>query len=598
MAPFLARWASLSAKPFGFWLGALALAGCHDAARPAADERRVFRYNQPEALSSLDPAFARNQANSWAVSQLFNGLMELDSTLLPVPALARHYTISPDGRTYTFVLRQGVLFHENEAVFMPSGADTEALIEQELKDHPERSRAEVEKYGTEAYPVATRQVVAQDFVYSFKRILDPATASSGGWIFRGKVLEKPDGSISDTAFVAANDSTLRIHLKEPFIPFLGILTMPYAYVVPREAVEKYGKDFREHPVGTGPFRFKLWDEGNVLLYERNPDYWRTDRQGRKLPYLDAVAVSFLPDRKTEFLTFMQGKLDFLSGIRAGSRDLIMHPDGTIRADFKGKFTVQKAPYLNTEYLGFQLDSANLIGEQAMQGRALRDKRVRQALNYALNKPEMLTYLLNRVGHAGTSGFVPTALPSFSEKEVPGYTFQPQKSRQLLRAAGYGPQRPLKLRLSTVLERKEIGEYLQKQWANVGVQVQIDINQSAAQQDLVDNGRVAFFAKSWLGDYPDAENYLALFYSPNFSPAGPDKTHFKSVAYDKLYDEARRTQNVAKRTALYQAMDRIVVEESPVISLYYDEVVRLTQNNVRGLTPNPMNQLLLERVRKE
>jgi ABC-type transport system substrate-binding protein len=564
MPPFLARWASLLAKPFGFSLGLLALAGCHDAARPAADERRVFRYNQPEALSSLDPAFARNQANSWAVSQLFNGLMELDSTLLPVPALARRYSISPDGRLYTFVLRPGVRFHDSNVFAGGKG----------------------------------REVTAADFVYSFKRILDAATASSGGWIFRGKVLEKPDGTPSDTAFVAANDSTLRIHLKEPFIPFLGILTMPYAYVVPHEAVEKYGKDFREHPVGTGPFRFKLWDESNVLLYDRNPSYWRTDRQGRKLPYLDAVAVSFLPDRKTEFLTFMQGKLDFLSGIRAGSRDLIMHPDGTIREDFQGKFTVQKAPYLNTEYLGFQLDSANLIGEQAIQGRALRDKRVRQALNYALNKPEMLTYLLNRVGHAGTSGFVPTALPSFSEKEVPGYTFQPQKARQLLRAAGYGPQRTLKLRLSTVLERKEIGEYLQKQWANVGVQVQIDINQSAAQQDLVDNGRVAFFAKSWLGDYPDAENYLALFYSPNFSPAGPDKTHFKSAAYDKLYDEARRTQDVAKRTALYQAMDRIVVEESPVISLYYDEVVRLTQNNVHGLTPNPMNQLLLERVYKD
>ena len=564
MSAFLARWAAALARPATSLAALLLLAGCHDAARPAADERRVFRYNQPEALSSLDPAFARNQANSWAVSQLFNGLMELDSTLLPVPALARRYSISPDGRLYTFVLRPGVRFHDSDVFAGGKG----------------------------------RAVTAADFVYSFRRILDAATASSGGWIFRGKVLEKPDGNPSDTAFVAVNDSTLRIHLKEPFIPFLGILTMPYAYVVPHEAVAKYGKDFREHPVGTGPFQFKLWDEGNVLLYERNPGYWRTDRQGNKLPYLDAVAVSFLPDRKTEFLTFMQGKLDFLSGIRAGSRDLIMHPDGTIRDDFKGKFTVQKAPYLNTEYLGFQLDSANLIGEQAIQGRALRDKRVRQALNYALNKPEMLTYLLNRVGHAGTSGFVPTALPSFSEKEVPGYSYQPQKARQLLRAAGYGPQRPLRLRLSTVLERKEIGEYLQKQWADVGAQVQIDINQSAAQQDLVDNGRVAFFAKSWLGDYPDAENYLALFYSPNFSPAGPDKTHFKNAAYDKLYDEARRTQDVAKRTALYQAMDRIVVEESPVISLYYDEVVRLTQNNVRGLTPNPMNQLLLERVRKE
>jgi len=161
-----------------------------------------------------------------------------------------------------------------------------------------------------------------------------------------------------------------------------------------------------------------------------------------------------------------------------------------------------------------------------------------------------------------------------------------------------PGRPLRLRLSTVAERKAISEYLQKNWADAGIQVQIDINQSATQQELVSGGRAAFFAGSWLGDYPDAENYLSLFYSPNFSPAGPDKTHFKSAAYDKLYDQARREVDLAKRTALYQAMDRIVVAESPVIPLYYDQVVRLTQNNVRGLKANPMNQLLLERVRKE
>ncbi|WP_262922946.1 ABC transporter substrate-binding protein [Hymenobacter cellulosilyticus] len=160
-----------------------------------------------------------------------------------------------------------------------------------------------------------------------------------------------------------NDSTLRIHLQEPFIPFLGILAMPYAYVVPREAVAKYGKDFREHPVGTGPFRFKEWDEGNAIIYHRNPTYWKKDEQGRQLPYVDAVQISFIQDRKTEFLTFMQGKLDFLSGIRAGSRDLIMHPDGTVREDFQGKFRLQKAPYLNTEYLGFQLDPTNLRGRR-------------------------------------------------------------------------------------------------------------------------------------------------------------------------------------------------------------------------------------------
>jgi ABC-type oligopeptide transport system substrate-binding subunit len=129
-------------------------------------------------------------------------------------------------------------------------------------------------------------------------------------------------------------------------------------------------------------------------------------------------------------------------------------------------------------------------------------------------------------------------------------------------------------------------------------VQIDVNQSAAQQELVDNGRAAFFSKSWLGDYPDAENYLALFYSPNFSPAGPDKTHYKSAEYDRLYTQAIREQDAARRIELYQAMDKLVVRDQPVISLYYDEIIRLTQRNVQGLRPNPMNQLLLERVRKK
>ena len=539
------------------------LTGCQSPA-PATDARRVFRYNQPESLTSLDPAFARNQANTWAVTQLYNGLVELDDSLKPGPSIARRYEISPDGKTYTFWLRPNVRFHDAEVFAGGKG----------------------------------RRVTATDFVYSFKRLLDGPTASPGGWIFRGKVLTTADGEPSDTAFVAVNDSTLRIHLQEPFIPFLGILTMPYAYVVPREAVLKYGKDFREHPVGTGPFVFREWDEGNAIIYHRNPGYWKKDAQGQLLPYLDAVQISFIQDRKTEFLTFMQGKLDFLSGIRSGSRDLILYPDGAVREDFRGKFQLQKVPYLNTEYLGMQQDPANLRGDNAETGRALRDKRVRQALNYALNKPEFLAYFLNNVGKPGNSGFVPASLPSFSPTLVPGYTYQPEKARALLKAAGYGPGKPLKLRLSTVAETKEYCEYYQKKWAEIGVQVEIDVNQGAAHGELIDNGRAAFFTRSWLGDYPDAENYLALFYSKNFAPAGPNKTHFKSPAYDRLYEQAKLEQDTEKRYDLYRQMDRIVVEECPVVAVYYDEVVRLTQNNVRGLTPNPMNQLVLERVRKE
>ncbi len=531
---------------------------CTEAAK-GGEARTVFRYNQPEALSSLDPAFARNQANIWATTQLYNGLVELGQDLKTGPGIAKRWDVSEDGRSYTFYLRDDVYFHDSEV--FPGGKG--------------------------------RKVTAKDVEYSFKRIIDPKTASTGAWIFNDKVLTDKSGAISDTAFLAVNDTTFKVYLNEPFIAFLEILTMPYAYVVPKEAVAKYGKDFRANPVGTGPFKFELWDEGNAIVMHRNPKYFKKDEKGQQLPYLDAVQISFITDRKSEFLTFMQGKLDFLSGIKEGSRDLILNNDGTVQADFAGKFTVQKVPYLNTEYIGFQLDPKNLKDSNP----ALNDKRVRQALNYAINKKEMIAYFRNNIGIPGHSGMVPPSLPSYSEKAVPGYTYNPKKAVELLKAAGYTSANPLKMRLSTVAEHKELAEYMQKKWAEVGARVQIDINQAPAHQETVDNGRAPFFMKSWLGDYPDAENYLALFYSKNFSPVGPNKTHFKNAEFDRLYEQAKLERDVQKRWQMYQAMDRIVVEECPVIALYYDEIVRLTQNNIRGLEPNPMNMLKLERVRK-
>nr|WP_234462587.1 ABC transporter substrate-binding protein [Adhaeribacter terrigena] len=534
----------------------LAFSACNSQ-KEAENDKRVFRYNQPEALSSLDPAFARNQANIRAITQLYNGLVELDDSLKPAPAIARSWDISPDGLRYTFHLRSDVYFHDSPV--FPNGKG--------------------------------RRVIAPDFVYSFNRILNPATASTGAWIFNGKVLESAKGIVSDTAFKALNDSTLLVYLTEPFIAFTEILSMPYAFVVPQEAVQQYGKDFREHPVGTGPFRFKLWDEGNALVFHKNPNYWKKDKAGNQLPYLDAVHISFITDKKMEFINFQQKKLDFLSGIKEGTRDIILQPDGSLQPDFSGKFTVQKAPYLNTEYIGFQLDPQNL------KTKPVSDKRVRQALNYAINKKEMIRYYRNGLGIPGNSGMVPPSLPSFNDSLVKGYGFDPKKSRELLKAAGYDSKNPFEIKLSTVAEHKELAEYFQKKWSDVGVKCEIEINQAPAHQEQVDNGRSTFFMKSWLGDYPDAENYLALFYSKNFSPAGPNKTHFKNARYDEFYEKAKLEQNLQTRWKLYQEMDKIVVEECPVIVLFYDEVLMLTQNNIEGLTANPMNTLKLEAVKK-
>lgn len=550
-----------------FWISiivALLLTSCAGVGENSSDweggDKKVFRYNQADGLSSLDPAFARNQANCWATTQIYSGLFELSDDLYTVPNLVDTWKISEDGKTYTFNIKQGVFFHDSEV--FPGGKG--------------------------------REVKASDFVYSFKRILDSKTASTGAWIFNDKVEKDENGVPVDNWVEAPEDYKLIVRLKEPFGPFLEILTMPYTFVVPKEAVEKYGKDFRVNPIGTGPFTFKSWDEGNSLVLLKNENYWRKDNNGKQLPYLDAILVSFISDKNQELLTFQQKKLDFVSySGQPSSIDLILKDDGTPSPDFAGKYVVQKEPYLNTEYIGFQLDPEKYEDKD----HPILDKRFRKALNYAINREELVSFLLNNLGVPGTAGIMPPAVAAYDAEKVVGYNYDPKKAEDLLKEAGYpGGEGLPTLKLYTTIQSKPMVEYLQKQWEAVGIKVEIEINQVATHQELVDNGRVNFFRGSWLGDYPDAENYLSMFYSKNKAPLGPNKTHFANVQFDSLYNVARFESEGFKRFDYYLAMDNIIMEEAPVIVLFYDEVLRLTQNNVIGLTPtNPMNVLKLERV---
>jgi ABC-type transport system substrate-binding protein len=548
-----------------FYFGVILLLGlvsCTSGVRTSEfgdSGKKIFRYNQADGLSSLDPAFARNQANIWATTQLYNGLFELSNELFPVPSLAETWTVSDDGLVYEISLKRGILFHDSEVFENGKG----------------------------------REVKAEDFVYSFKRIVDPVTASTGAWIFNDKVKRDASGEIAEDWISADGDYKLRIVLDRPFGPFLEILTMPYTYVVPKEAIERYGKDFRVHPVGTGPFVFKSWEEGSSLIMLRNNHYWKRDIHGRQLPYLDAVQVSFISDRNQELLTFQQKKIDFMSGILANSADLVLNKDGSIRKEFAGNFVVQKAPYLNTEYIGFLVDNSLYNGKD----HPVLHKKFRQAMSYAINREEMIGFLLNNLGAPGTAGVVPSALAAYDASVVSGYNYDPKKAQSLLKESGFGPggkEIPV-IKLYTTVHSKAFVEYLQKQWQAIGIPVEIELNPVPTHQELIENSKVQFFRGSWLADYPDAENYFALFYSKNFSPIGPNKTHFKSEEFDRLYEQAKNELDGFRRIAIYQQMDNLIMEEAPVIVLFYDEVLRLTQNNVIGLEPNPMNVLRLERA---
>ncbi|MDX2306231.1 MAG: ABC transporter substrate-binding protein [Microscillaceae bacterium] len=526
--------------------------GSNDSTTEDGSEKKIFRYNQTGGLTSLDPAFANKRSNIWATTQLYNGLFSFSKNLDVHPELVKEWEMSEDGKMYTFTIKHDIRFHDNDC--FKSGVG--------------------------------REVRADDFIYSFKRIL---TTGNGAWIFNDKLLLDASGKISDTAFVKVDDYRFRIHLNRRFPAFLQILAMPYCYVLPKEAVDKYGKDFRSNPVGTGPFVLTKWDEKNTLLMAKNKHYWKKDGKGNPLPYLDVIQVSFIEDRNQEFRTFEKKELDFIANLAETSRDEILEKNGEVKEQFANKFNIEKIPYLNTEYIGFLLEGTE-------QDNPFMNPKLRQALSYAIDRKRLLSFLRNGLGTPGDYGVVPVALPSFDSTRVKGYPHNQRKAQELLKEAGYPGGKGLPaLKLYTYSSDGEIAEFLQKEWQAIGVKVDIETNQFAAHQELVDNGKVKFFRGSWLGDYPDAENYLAMFYSKNNAPVGPNKTHFSNPEFDDLFEEAHETDNLFTRYEDYLKMDQIVMENAPIIVLYYDEVLQLKQSNIVGLEADPMNNLRLETV---
>ncbi len=526
---------------FLFFLSWMFISGC-SGPDPSAAGKTVFRYNEAANITSLDPAFARDQANIWAARQLFNGLVQLNDKLEILPCIARSWEISSDGRQYTFHLRKDVFFHDNPAFPNAKG----------------------------------RKVVSDDIVYSFSRIPDTEIASPGAWIFNN--VEKNNGKCS---FLAPDDSTVVIRLNQPFPPFLGLLTTIYCSVIPHEAIEHYGNDFRKNPVGSGPFRFKMWKEGVKLVMVKNPSYFEVEN-GERLPFLDAVAISFFSDKQTAFLEFLKGRLDFMSGIDPGYKDELLTKEGRLNPKFKGKFRLVTQPYLNTEYFGFLMDSKDAV-----------DKNIREAFNLAIDRGKMIRFLRNNIGTPGVYGIIPKGMPGF-DSTTPCFRYDPEKARSLINASG-NPN-PV-ITLSTTADYLDLCKYIQHQVGEVGIDLKIDISPPAALKEMKAQAKLPFFRASWIADYPDAENYLSLFYSKNFCPQGPNYTHFANKEFDRLFEEAMSVVNDSVRILNYRKMDKLIMSESPVVVLYYDQVLRFIGNDISGLGSDPMNLLTLKRVRK-
>jgi len=514
-----------------------------------SDDKNVFCYNESNGITSLDPAFARDLEIMWATNQLFDGLVELNDSLEIIPSVAKSYFISEDRITYTFILRGDVFFHNNPC-----------------------------------FPNSTgRKVLASDVLFSFNRIIDNSIASPGKWIFE---------KVKENGFLAPNDSTFIIQLKEPFAPFLGLLTTQYANIVPHEAVERYGSDFRNNPVGCGPFQFAFWYENVALVFHKNPNYYLKDEQGNSLPYLDAVKIDFVKDMSAEYQGLLQGKYDFMSGLHNAFKDEVLDPNGNLSSAYTSQLYLQKTPFIKTDYLGFVLDP------QLQSNKALLDPRVRKALHLAINKKDMVKHLRNNTVIPADFGFCsPAAAKNLNTHQR--ISFNKKQALDLIAEAGFpnGKNLPT-IVLSTTSDYADLMEYIQHEWQQLGIPCEIQQLQGAAFRDQASKCQLSVFRKSWLADYTHPENFYSVFTTNRFTPNGPNYTHFSNSMYDEIYSEIGRTSSNDSMLVFSEQLETILNDETPVIPLYYDQVMHFIRSNIKNFPTNPVNMLDLRRVKKE
>ncbi len=511
------------------------------------DNSKIFRYNESKGIPTLDPAHARNQTIIWPASNIFNGLVQLDSSLRIKPCIAKRWNYDSGGRRFTFWLRNDVYFHRHSA------------------------------FG----PDRTRMVTAHDFVYSFNRILDPQTGSSGAWVFN-----YVDKNFGQNGFKALNDSVLQIVLKEPFEPFLGILSMVYCSVVPKEVVEENGKQFGYNPIGTGPFYLARWELNNCLILKKNPDYFEVDSLGVRLPYLEGVYISFIADKQSEFMEFLLGKIDFLSGIHATYKDELLTRDGKLRQKYQQRFVLKTTPYLNTEYLGFTMDTTH-AGYLPLS--------IRQAVNYCFDRKQMVAFLRNNLAVPAYRSIISPSLRKNSANDSPGYYPNKAQAIELVQSVqNQGYKIPINITLLTTPDYLDIAEFIQHEARQVGINLNIETATGAAFRQKVANGEPAFFRASWIADYPHAENFLLLFASKNKTPLGPNYTKYENNIFDLLYNKIASGEST--ESDLSKA-EQIIFESSPVVPLFYDVVVRFVNSSVQNFPLNSMNNLELKYVRK-
>ena len=525
----------------------------------------TFIYNETTDLPTLDPVQIGDVASHHAAHQIYELLVDLDHTTLQlVPELATRWEISPDGLTYTFYLRDSVYFHND--ICFPQGEG--------------------------------RKFTADDVKFSFERACNPKTQTKGFWVFKDKVVganeyfesqQSAEPKVSEVkGFEVIDERRFRIRLIKPYAPFLMLLTTSFCYIVPPEAVKYYNQNFRMHPVGTGAFQFQEFKEGQYLLLKRNPKYWQKDERGNRLPFLDQVKLVFIRDLSTQMMTLKQGGLSESYRIESAMRSEWLTEQQELNEKYKQEFVLYRTPALSTQFYGMNCKI-----------KPFNDRRVRLALNYAIDRDKLERYVLKGEGIAATKGIVPPLTPNYDTSKVKGYKFDVQKARQLLAEAGYPngngfPELTLQLNAGGGRNLKlaeAIQEMLQK---NLNIKVNLLQVEWSMHLESVETSKAPFYRLGWVADYPDAENFLNQFYGKLVPQqleerSYPNSARYQNPKFDELYEKSLLIANDAQRNALYLQAEQLALDDAPLLLTIYDIDERIVRKEVRDYPVNAMDR---------
>lgn len=487
----------------------------------AKREEGILRIRLSADVTSLDPALIVDVSGGVVASKLYNGLVRYDEELRIIPDLASKWQVLEDGRVYTFELKTGVKFTNN------------------------------------------REVTAEDIKYSFKRILDPRTRSPRQWVFervKGS-REFIEGKAEDVAGLKVLDrNTIQIELEKPFAPFIGFLAMSAAYVVPMEEVRRLGEEFGEHPVGTGPFSLLEWRHDEEILLLANQNYFEGP------PRIKGIAYRIIPQDLTAIAEFTSGGLDIM-GIPSAEFPRFMN-------DLRFRPYILQQPGLNVYYLGLNCSKPPF------------DRlRVRQALNYAIDKELILKAILADRGII-SHGPIPPVIAGFNEA-IPAYPYDPDKAKELLIEEGLGDGLSMKIYQRTSQEALSITQAIQAQLKRVGIKAEIVSLEWSAFKEAINKGEADAFYLAWLADYPDAENFLfPLFHSSNIGASG-NRSRFSNKEIDALLEKAISTIDEKRRLELYKEIESRIHKAAPWVFLWHLKEYALHQPWVKNLKLYPI-----------